>query len=814
MNKVTSILFAFSMMAAGSPCNSFSTGTAFAETASAQSQLSLSQQTEVEALLRAAYEESLSDTGLTEKTINSLRPLQTALLPYLQKGISVSEDRFIPHPISLFDSGYMDFQFWLKIANQLDVPKMEPLFLAWLSDNRPIPDSYALQTKIGQLVLVGRENTLTDLMDRATPEGMSIILNILQERGKLNQAELERLTNRFADKPQMLAIIQLNNNPDWLKKLYDSEKMSLPAQRKIVENLINGNQREWLQKTAKNTTDRYIEQLIDAQLVRKHGDKAAAARLYKSGMQHGFTVALDGLTEKFLADLYPNGVLSQGIRDYQQIRGAHYFYQYDDDNWYSYESAGKDYRQPQVAIPQWLAFIKKYPQHPAVDDAAYRLARCYQQTGQFSEALYWFDQVKQLGDRDLIYDTTGQFLYVLDVEMGTDAFAKLDASRLPAWAKPWLEYSSAVEQLRERKYADASQSLQRFVERYQGQNLFAPAAVRQQTSTDFLSKDEEFVDPLGSSYPFWQQIKQQLILAKELAAKEEKINQAAGAEKAKQQYQLAAQMYRNPLLYYNHLWRGERQTFFWLGQIKYMDYNEALDRYIGRFNHLAQAITAFNRIDLQQADAETAAKTLYSLALSHAKLTEYGEEVRFYATKTGLSKQLITLCERLVKQYPSSDLADDALLLAYHYSSDQKYLQQLIAKYPQGDQAKQAKELLQTKKDPQAYEEKPQYANLLFQTLTLDDWRVPASIKDWVKKQQGTAYKGYKRDGEWFYVYIAAKQGERVWLTLETDSTGTSLSFSRQKQNDPVKDGQDRPDRLIRVPYRFVQDNKIEWKPL
>ncbi|MCK9906876.1 hypothetical protein MXD63_43655, partial [Frankia sp. Cpl3] len=97
---VTSILFAFSMMAAGSPCNSFSTGTAFAETASAQSQLSLSQQTEVEALLRAAYEESLSDTGLTEKTINSLRPLQTALLPYLQKGISVSEDRFIPHPIS------------------------------------------------------------------------------------------------------------------------------------------------------------------------------------------------------------------------------------------------------------------------------------------------------------------------------------------------------------------------------------------------------------------------------------------------------------------------------------------------------------------------------------------------------------------------------------------------------------------------------------------------------------------------------------------------------------------------------------------
>jgi tetratricopeptide (TPR) repeat protein len=559
-----------------------------------------------------------------------------------------------------------------------------------------------------------------------------------------------------------------------------------------------------LRSVAETTEDITTEQLIDSYLVREHGDVAAARRLHESGMKHGFSVSLDGLTERFLADHFPNGKLRQGIEAYEKIRGVPYFYHMEiGGTWLSYQSRGDDFDNPREAKGRWLSFMENNPNHPALDDAAYRLARCYQQLGEYERALYWFHEAKSMGDRDLFYDTNGHYLFVLDVDMTAAQLAQLDTSRLPAWTKPWAAYSLAVEYLRERKYAQASAALQQFVDTYEKDDakLFG-----HEKQTALLRTKE---------YPFWQQVKEQLSLAKTLADMQAGVERASGAEKARRQYELAALIYHNPLLYYNHLWRGERQDFFWFGQIKQMEYNERLDQYIGRFNHLVQAIDVFSGINLNEADAVTGAKTLYSLMVAHSKLLEYGEEVKYYASKAMLGERILENGRKLLKLYPDSEFADDALLLMYAYTNDAALLQELLTRYPQSDQAGKAKQLAQ---ENSAQKERtnwrdPLRSTLPYQTLDTDDWRIPAKVKDWMAQWKGKVGQRTMRDGEWLYAYIVPKAGERAYVTIETDRNGVYFQYA----GEPLTQSATHPDHgdvLIRLPYRFVQHAPVTWSPI
>ena len=180
--------------------------------------------------------------------------------------------------------------------------------------------------------------------------------------------------------------------------------------------------------------------------------------------------------------------------------------------------------------------------------------------------------------------------------MKAEGLEQLDTGKLPAWAKEWASYSLAVEYLRERQYRKASEALQQFIDTYE---------TKQPQPFDHETESRQW----NAYYPFWQHVKEQYSHAVELAQLQEQANLETGAEKAKKQYELAAYISKKPSLYYNHLWRGERQAFFWLGQIKSMDYHTALDRYIGRFNHLVQAADAFSQVDLEAADEWTGAKT-------------------------------------------------------------------------------------------------------------------------------------------------------------------------------------------------------------
>lgn len=431
------------------------------------------------------------------------------------------------------------------------------------------------------------------------------------------------------------------------------------------------------------------------------------------------------------------------------------------------------------------------------------MARSYQLLGEYERALYWFDQVQKIGDKDLQYDAAGQFLFVLDVNMTAKELASLDSSRLPAWVKGWASYSLAVEYLRERDYRKASEALQEFIDTYENKDpqLFA---------------HEQDYSLVGQSYyPFWNYVREQLSLAKELAQLTEAMNQSAGAEKAKRQYELAAKISKNPLLYYNHLWRGERQGFFWLGQIKSMDYQVELDRYIARFNHLLQAADLFAQINLDEADQETGAKTLFSLILMNSKLIEYGEEVAFHLPKSMLGQRILQYGDQLITRYPGSQLADDALLLIYHYTNDTGKLQELLARYPQSDKAAEAQKILQERsRDPQRqYRYNPLQTNVPVQKLDENDWQLSANIKKWVDQYQGKPGRYTQRDGEWLYAYLVPAQGKQAYVSLQTDLASATFLFGESTLQ-KAGNQKERGTVLLRVPYRFVQHAKVTWNSL
>ena len=363
------------------PCTELEENGGFAVRAYAETSV------DIPRLLNEAYRDFLQDRTIGKLQQEALLRNKEQLLPFLQAGISLSENRE-----DLFsgqgDHLYQEWSFWLELARQMKEPRVEPYLLSWLAEKRPIPDPFLLGEALDQTIKPGNEERLLKALDGASQEGAAVLLSLLEKRKKVSDQQLNGFLVAYTDKPQENAIIGLiGERPDGtnrLKHLYKSSSLSEETKRKIMEQILisrSGSELAWLKEVAANTEDPATEQLIDRELVRNHGDKEAAKRLHENGLKHGFFYPLDGLSEKYLSALFPTGKLHQGIAAYEQIRGFSYFHQLDGEEWYSYQSRGKDFAQPQQAVNQWLIFIQSYPHHPALDDAAYRLARCYQLLG-------------------------------------------------------------------------------------------------------------------------------------------------------------------------------------------------------------------------------------------------------------------------------------------------------------------------------------------------------------------------------------------------------------------------------------------------
>ncbi|MFD0681363.1 MULTISPECIES: tol-pal system YbgF family protein [unclassified Paenibacillus] len=708
-----------------------------------------------------------------------------------------------------------DWRFWAEASLPWKDTRLLNALLDWTRDY-PV-DMYESELYVrfvAEALQDGQKDRLLQQLDSADRRGTQVLLSILQYKGWLDESQYDSWLATYKGKPQYDGIIDYliySRSTNYLKRIYDRNELSPAQMQSVISALVSirnydEETSKWLKQLAAATKNVSIEQMIDQELVLHQGDRAAAERLYQSGTSGGFMLPLNGRVEKVLADLYPDGELAAGIRLYEKIRGKPYFYGLD-DQWYSPE--GNDYAQPVQAAAQWQGFLQQYPKHPAADDAAYRLARCYQLAGDGENALYWLNEAVHLGDRDLTYDARGMLIFVLDVEMTSDALAAVDSKRLPSWMKPWIDYSQAVEYIRARKYREAASALHALIDTYGGKDIFAEAyAVNRADKAEVIYPEDR--------YPFWERINAQLQLTERAAKLVEEAEQAAGAEKADRQYALAAMIYREPLMYYNHLWRETRQSFFWFGHIKEMDYYEPLDRYIGRFNHLIQAIDQFKAIDIQEAGEQTAAKSLYSTALSYSKLTYYGEEASYYLTISQLNEKAAAYAKQLVESFPESELADDALLLLYAHTQDKQWLEQVEVRYPDGDQVKKARELLEqlaakeSKRAASLYGPYEPISTVYYERLQRGDSRLSSSVSQWIEEHRGTSYHGTLADGDWVYVLLSVDEGKSIdYINIGSKKLQMQVTW-QERTADAVSDKQDML--LARVKKKFVLDGDWAWK--
>ncbi|WP_216624434.1 hypothetical protein [Paenibacillus foliorum] len=762
---------------------------------------------------KQAYE---SNHSIPSDLLEQLAAGKEQLIPLVLKQLSLkplgAETNRLEQPTRLSS----DWRFWAEASLSWKDPQLLNALLDWTQDYPIEMYENELYVRFVQEALQDdQRDMLQQRLGLADRRGAQVLLGLMKYKGWLDDSQLMSWLNFYKGQPPYDGIIDyMVYAQSWaqLIHIYDKHELT-PTQRLSVLNSVvsipvyDAETAEWLKQLAAATEDVSVEQLIDQQLVLHHGDRAAAERLYQSGTSGGFTQPLNGRVEKVLADMYPAGELAAGIQLYEMIRGKPYFYGLD-EQWYS--SDGNDYAQPVQAAAQWLEFLKQYPKHPAADDAAYRLARCYQLAGDGGNALYWLNEAVHLGDRDLNYDARGMLLFVLDVEMSPDALVAVDTDRLPSWMKPWIDYSQAVEYIRARKYREASLSLHAFIHTYGGKDIFAEAfAVNRADKAEVIYPEER--------YPFWERISAQLQLTERAAKLAEEAEQAVGVEKSDRQYALAAMIYKEPLLYYNHLWRETRQSFFWFGHIKEMDYYEPLDRYIGRFNHLIQAIDQFESIDLQEASKQTAAKTLYSLALSYSKLTHYGEEVSYYLPISRLNEKAADYAKQLIDSFPESELADDALLLLYAHTQDKQWLEQVELRYPDGDQTKKAKEALEqlavkeSKRTDSLYEPyEPTYA-VHYEHLQLGDSRLSSTVSKWLEDHRGTSYHGTLAEGDWVYVFISADEGKAIdYINIGSKRLQMLVTW-QQRVMEASTEKQDVM-LLARVKKKFVNDSEWVWK--
>ncbi|HHY93153.1 MAG TPA: hypothetical protein GX511_07405, partial [Firmicutes bacterium] len=457
-----------------------------------------------------------------------------------------------------------------------------------------------------------------------------------------------------------------------------------------------GAARTWLKVNWAKAQDPAVRQELCYQLYWAGDERSALDQLVAEVEQHGAARGLyfwgdQDLLRRIRAD-YPASYLARGFAAYEKVRGRPYFVlDFWDPNtpgpWpFKY---GETQYDPAREIPGWQKFLRDFSRHPGADDAAYRLARCYEIQGKWNEALTWYAKALTLPDGDLDFDARGRLLFVLDARVPVAELEKLVGqftvrSDLPPALVPLLRYTLAVRALRAEDYPAAAAQLKEFLAVYgepSGEKAGELVAVL----------------PALKDYPFWRRVREQATQAEQLAA------WAAQVGDPEALYKLGAAVYHSELTYYNHLWAGGRQGFNWVGHINEL-WPEVPEReeYLKGLINFWHALRCFQEVEkAPRADAELKAKAIYSQGLALSNILEWGQEATAVFDQHALKDELIATFKRFVHTYPENSMADDALFTLWAHTQDKRYLERLVAAYPEGDRAAAARKILdQPEKNP------------------------------------------------------------------------------------------------------------------
>ena len=377
----------------------------------------------------------------------------------------------------------------------------------------------------------------------------------------------------------------------------------------------------------------------------------------------------------------PSGFLARSVAAYVRVRHAPYFglqrCHMHYDCWpYSY---GRVQYDPTRGVKGWPGFLARYSRAPGANDASYRLGRDEELLGHYGRAVVAFNHGLSLPAGGTAYDLAVREVWVLDTEMTPEGLSRLYAS-LPKTQRILrlrVLYSLGVDLLRSGAYAQAQATLTHVAHAI-GSASLAPA-------------------PGVGTWPFAAAVRVQAMQAGDLARLTDEAKTArTPAARAQIEYDIAAFMYHRTLLFYNQLWAGREQSYFFQGYQPPVA-TPAFVAYEERENNYVQAADRFHALQASWVPQAIRARALFSYGMSLYRLGGYGIDASVLASPSALAAATANAFGAYARTYPDRALAPEALTLEAAFTRDRGLLNTLVKRYgttPQGRDA--ATDLRQT----------------------------------------------------------------------------------------------------------------------
>ncbi len=394
--------------------------------------------------------------------------------------------------------------------------------------------------------------------------------------------------------------------------------------------------------------------------------------------------SLDSSELLALANKYPNSKFTKACIEYRSFTEGSYFGQSGGS-----KSVFRQPFEPSREIEFWPKFLEQYPDHPGSDDAMYRVARAYEMKGDYERAILWYYKSFQAFDGDMHNHAKNRILFIVDLLLSSDSVTIFLKKHPEHPLVPYLIYSKAVHFLREDKLELAQEEMQKFLTAYKNKTL--PKLISWYYDNPYLDWD------------FWNGVEEQSNRIKKLIEIQNKPHSDSAL------YEKAAFWFQNDFLAYNYLWQGASQNMLsrflpdkWEGaatstsmSITYQFLQTAREGY-KRQNRYLRSISLFEKMLENYPKSELAPKAKYSIALNYYYLEHFGYSIPSDKTLSW-ADMAIKNYQELIKDFPDSSLADDAMLVIASLSSRQdavSILEKQLKDYPGGDRYKDAEFLL------------------------------------------------------------------------------------------------------------------------
>jgi len=338
-----------------------------------------------------------------------------------------------------------------------------------------------------------------------------------------------------------------------------------------------------------------------------------------------------------LTAVAPESSFTASFDEYAAIRGGRYFADPKHHDGY-----GDHKYDPETEIPGFTAWIERYPGHPGLDDACYRLGRCFGIRGDGRRALDWFRRAQEVPDGDMRDDARCWEILLLDALLTMDEL-RAEASTGDAKAM----YSLGVRLFRRGETGEAARLIRAALPGLPG-NLEA--------------------DPGGQLRG---------------------VLQIARLVRRGNLYAVGRRQYGDFDLYENLLWENARwHTLCREGVLWGWGHDGAPEAFREEWrlsSNRLQARASFLAFLDTDHDPDWTAKARFSAttALGHTQGGHF--EQRTVICPHEVRIQLAGEYADIARDFPESSLADDALVFSGLYSGDRDRFSEAMTRYPNGD---------------------------------------------------------------------------------------------------------------------------------